>query len=376
MACGDRCPPRCVVNIHDPNRRLPCGHAAPNLPCWQAQQDLGLVACPVKVRKTVPLCGHEVLEPCHVDVTAATYTCSASCGANLPDCGHTCKKKCSTSNLKGKNTDDQVTISTSHGQCKQACKRDYNTCSHHCTKPCHPGQECKPCDSGCDSACSHSKCKKTCSEPCTPCSQPHCASVCPHSRCSQPCAAPCDNLPCSLRCSKMLACGHQCPSLCGEICPSAKYCQVCCTESVKNNQVDVIMGSSYGEIDLDDTPCIFPPCRHFVTVETMDGWMSMSDYFIYDGEGKIIDFNDLTARPFDIKEIKRPDKDAQLVAENIAQQLENRISFRRAMKSCMSRTMRQRLHSALLLHHRKIITPYVHRGSRIDRLVCTRLRGL
>ena len=30
----------------------------------------------------------------------------------------------------------------------------------------------------------------------------------------------------------------------------------------------------------------------------------------------------------------------RLVAENIAQQLENRISFRRAMKSCMQRTMR------------------------------------
>ena len=43
----------------------------------------------------------------------------------------------------------------------------------------------------------------------------------------------------------------------------------------------------------------------------------------------------------DIKEVKRPDKDAQLVAENIAQQLENRISFRRAMKSCMGRTMKQ-----------------------------------
>ena len=42
----------------------------------------------------------------------------------------------------------------------------------------------------------------------------------------------------------------------------------------------------------------------------------------------------------DIKEIKRPDKDAQLVAENIAQQLENRVSFRRAMKSTMSRTMK------------------------------------
>ena len=42
----------------------------------------------------------------------------------------------------------------------------------------------------------------------------------------------------------------------------------------------------------------------------------------------------------DIKEVKKPDKDAQLVAENIALQLENRVSFRRAMKSCMGRTMK------------------------------------
>ena len=42
----------------------------------------------------------------------------------------------------------------------------------------------------------------------------------------------------------------------------------------------------------------------------------------------------------DIKEVKRPDKDAQLVAESIALQLENRVSFRRAMKSTMSRTMK------------------------------------
>ena len=42
----------------------------------------------------------------------------------------------------------------------------------------------------------------------------------------------------------------------------------------------------------------------------------------------------------DITEVKRPDRDAQLVAENIALQLENRVSFRRAMKSCMSRTMK------------------------------------
>ncbi|MGI5908325.1 MAG: 30S ribosomal protein S3 [Christensenellales bacterium] len=41
-----------------------------------------------------------------------------------------------------------------------------------------------------------------------------------------------------------------------------------------------------------------------------------------------------------IIEIKNPDLDAQLVAENIAAQLEKRISFRRAMKQTMGRTMK------------------------------------
>ncbi len=41
-----------------------------------------------------------------------------------------------------------------------------------------------------------------------------------------------------------------------------------------------------------------------------------------------------------IQEIKKPDLDAQIVAENIAQQLEKRISFRRAMKQTVGRTMR------------------------------------
>ena len=41
-----------------------------------------------------------------------------------------------------------------------------------------------------------------------------------------------------------------------------------------------------------------------------------------------------------IMEVKQPDTNAQLVAENIAAQLEKRISFRRAMKQCMQRTMK------------------------------------
>ncbi|ADG81188.1 30S ribosomal protein S3 [Thermincola ferriacetica] len=41
-----------------------------------------------------------------------------------------------------------------------------------------------------------------------------------------------------------------------------------------------------------------------------------------------------------IVEVKVPELDAQLVAENIAAQLERRVSFRRAMKQAVSRTMR------------------------------------
>ena len=41
-----------------------------------------------------------------------------------------------------------------------------------------------------------------------------------------------------------------------------------------------------------------------------------------------------------VMEIKQPDGDAQLVAENIAQQLEKRISFRRALKQAQQRAMK------------------------------------
>lgn len=52
---------------------------------------------------------------------------------------------------------------------------------------------------------------------------------------------------------------------------------------------------------------------------------------------KIADGKELTVN---IMEIKRPDMEAQLVAENIASQLEKRIAFRRAMRQCIGRAMR------------------------------------
>ena len=50
----------------------------------------------------------------------------------------------------------------------------------------------------------------------------------------------------------------------------------------------------------------------------------------------------LVGKPVDLKivEVRDTDTNAQLVAENIAQQLEKRIGFRRAMKNAMGRAMR------------------------------------
>jgi len=42
----------------------------------------------------------------------------------------------------------------------------------------------------------------------------------------------------------------------------------------------------------------------------------------------------------DVEEVERPELDARLVAEGIAQQIERRISFRRAMKQAVQRAMR------------------------------------
>ena len=50
----------------------------------------------------------------------------------------------------------------------------------------------------------------------------------------------------------------------------------------------------------------------------------------------------MIGKPVDLKivEVRNTDMNAQLVAENIAQQLETRIGFRRAMKNAMGRAMR------------------------------------
>lgn len=295
--CGDPCPILCNVSVYQADRVLPCGHSMPTLPCWQAQ-DLGTVRCKTKVKKIAPGCKHEVTIPCHVDVDAVGYKCEAPCQSHL-QCGHTCKRPCRECTVR----DEDGGIQTNHGNCQQKCGRNQSTCAHVCNTVCHGENPCPPCQENCDVHCSHSRCVRKCCEPCTPCAEEKCLSACPHSACSMPCAAPCDHIPCSKRCARMLACGHQCPSVCGESCPPESFCQVCGSEEVKNRDVDFILGESYRNIDLDKNPCVFPQCGHFLTMESMDGQMNLKQYYVTDADERPIAIAS-SSQPFSVADIK------------------------------------------------------------------------
>ena len=294
--CGDPCPEKCHTNVFQADRVLPCNHPVPNLPCWQARS-LSQVKCRVLVKRTVSACKHVTHAPCFVDVEAPDHSCEVPCGANL-QCGHTCKRRCSDCLPRSVPVDGP-----DHGICKQECGRKYTTCLHACKAACHGDQPCPPCALPCEVRCGHSRCFKKCHEPCSPCAEGKCLSACPHGACSMPCSAPCDHIPCSKRCDKKLACGHRCPSVCGEACPERRFCQLCGSREIKDRVVDFILGEMYRDINLNENPCIFPRCGHFSTMESMDALMDIKKYYVVDGEDKPITIA-APLEPFSMNDIK------------------------------------------------------------------------
>lgn len=66
---------------------------------------------------------------------------------------------------------------------------------------------------------------------------------------------------------------------------------------------DFIMSSTFKEVDLDESPCIIPPCGHILTLESMDGHMSMSDFYNMDAEGSIVSLKN-SSEPFSASGMK------------------------------------------------------------------------
>ncbi|KAI0165100.1 P-loop containing nucleoside triphosphate hydrolase protein [Hypoxylon sp. FL1284] len=275
--CGEPCEEQCSTILEGESIQLPCGHSLISPTCSQAERPED-VKCEHPVTRIVPGCNHSIEAACCEEISTDSL-CKAKCKELLP-CGHACERTCATCKItvRGK------IIREEHRFCIATCGRKYDTCNHHCIERCHPGKSCPPCNLPCQVQCPHSRCFKKCSETCSRCPETECASGCPHSMCSRPCAAPCDWVPCSRRCQELLSCGHQCPSLCGELCPGDEYCHICASPEVKATSVDM-NGTTYGDVNIDVDPCVFMRCGHFMTRSSMDRHLGIADYYEVVSEG-------------------------------------------------------------------------------------------
>ncbi|KAF1995359.1 P-loop containing nucleoside triphosphate hydrolase protein [Amniculicola lignicola CBS 123094] len=305
--CGDDCDPRCEELRRNVNVVLGCGHVIKDLECWQYQARDSL-KCMVLVKRMVKTCQHEVTVPCHVDVDSEEFKCTTPCGGNMK-CGHACKPTLTYlpfyfSHVLGKALCHYCTsvYQGRHGECKSKCGRPYSNCKHQCAEFCHDGKPCGVCRQPCEIFCDHSRCDRECGRPCMPCAQDKCSSSCPHSQCNMPCSAPCDWIPCSKRCSKLLECGHRCPSLCGETCPAGEYCQECGSSEIKSLVVDFLEMTSYEDVNLDEDPLLVPRCGHAITMSSMDGSLAMSSVYEMNPDGTIRAIK--ASEPFSTDELK------------------------------------------------------------------------
>ncbi|KAK6500438.1 hypothetical protein TWF481_010782 [Arthrobotrys musiformis] len=269
--CGQPCPP-CMVTIRDIS--LKCGHKVTQMPC-NRHQKIEEHYCRVAVHKITPGCNHTVSVECARDVTK-DFRCTAICGATLP-CGHSCRHRCMDCRKPVAEKPD--TFETKHGECQKICKKPFNTCNHSCGRKCHGDDPCGLCYKACTIFCQHSRCSSKCKDPCPPCAE-QCTLGCEHKRCIMPCGVSCNILPCDQLCTKLLACGHQCPSLCGEACPDIRFCRVCGADKILDSIVDMLEFETYRE--QADKPMIFLPCGHFYSVSSFDGIANMKDFFEFD----------------------------------------------------------------------------------------------
>ncbi|KAK5674024.1 hypothetical protein LTS10_013215 [Elasticomyces elasticus] len=78
----------------------------------------------------------------------------------------------------------------------------------------------------------------------------------------------------------------------------------CGSDDVRATQADMVMFEPYGDIDLNEDPCIFTACAHIFTLSSMDGIMSMVDHYDIDPmSGKIVGLKS-SSEPFSSHELK------------------------------------------------------------------------
>ena len=289
--CNHPCVKRCYESCDPCLEKVKVTHATcqhqETITCAESKN----CKCKVKVNVLMPFCDHNSLQLCwkaqlfKQDQTSIELQCQSNCGKTLP-CGHICRGACSLCRKNG------------HPVCTKKCDRTL-ACGHACEAKCHEGKPCPECPKPCLTRCIHSTCPLECSLPCPACSEP-CVWECEHTgKCPLPCSAPCMKIPCNLRCSKTLSCGHRCPSLCGEICPSAtQFCVICGT---KKETEEPIALEKLCDMNLNDDPLIVLTCGHAFAVSSLDQWLGIATVYGQNVAGKFVDFKPLTEELSDSK---------------------------------------------------------------------------
>ncbi|RHZ77953.1 hypothetical protein Glove_168g248 [Diversispora epigaea] len=298
--CGDDCG-ECRFPIDD--LLLPCGHILKDAKCFQ-KSIRNKINCQVMVDKLLPYCEHSVTIECYRSVK--NISCQSICGLLNPECDHECKSLCSNCqkiSIRTNGTlfdDDGHIVRTHHDKCKQICEKNL-FCGHFCEEFCHLNKDCPGCKKKCNVNCKHSACDKACSYPCSVCAE-ECDWNCEHKgTCGVPCGVPCNRLPCNERCLKLLRCGHQCMGICGEECPPPKYCIICASDDIKDSIVDLIMQTTFAEVDWTTERMIVLECGHVFTAETLDNLMGMESVYKMDFRGNWIDVKPITDQPGELK---------------------------------------------------------------------------
>jgi hypothetical protein len=154
-------------------------------------------------------CEHKFTIACGKDPNS--QKCREPCGCNLVCCGRSCASTCS--DCQSLNSQVLVDSHVPRNLHKPHPCRRHLFCGHTCAADCSVDHECtRLCMNPCCQTCVHATCKQACHVVCAPCAE-SCSWTCPHQgACPVPCGSICARLPCDIRCSKVLPCGHQCPS--------------------------------------------------------------------------------------------------------------------------------------------------------------------
>lgn len=181
--------------------------------------------------KSHSTCEHSFSIRCGLD--PSSHDCKEPCGTNLICCGQRCASTCGKCQQLSRNGVPEASLPIPRIRHQSHPCRRRLFCGHQCQTDCSEDHTCTTqCVMPCRQRCEHSVCKQRCHEVCAPCAEP-CSWTCPHrGRCPVPCGSVCARLPCNLRCSRILSCGHQCPSC--ELYPLyMSICLIKCGNSVR-----------------------------------------------------------------------------------------------------------------------------------------------